>query len=459
MASDNMSCTEFGDLDLEPDVPNQLESFKKEKHLCATLRKHFSLCRRKSFAAFVASKKKTEGGESWCCCGQTFSEHSAMHKHVARSHQTEVEQRALTAFEKVQSEARAPQAEPQGEPQPGLERADVCSWIPDTSRLSEEQLTQGPGRVLLYYCYCDVLDPHAVCAWQKLLCEKLQLTGKVRVASEGINGTLGGSCAATEVYIHTMCSNSLFRMHQDDFKTSPGGAECFTELKVGVYREIVPMGVDPQVVSYRLAGPHLDPEEFHRELDELLAKDHPSRDTILLDCRNFYESKIGQFTHCLAPNIRKFSYFPDYVEQNLELFREKRVLMYCTGGIRCERASAYLRSKEVCKEVLQLKGGIHKYLEQFPQGHYRGKLFVFDERFAISSNNDVISDCRYCGAPWDHYELCSSVLCRQLVLSCLGCRHEGHTACCPTCQSKDPPLHHREECECTTGRPRIPLDV
>ncbi|CAL9706639.1 unnamed protein product [Knipowitschia caucasica] len=241
---------------------------------------------------------------------------------------------------------------------------------------------------------------------------------------------------------------------------SPGGAECFTELKVGVYREIVPMGVDPQVLSYQLAGTHLEPEEFHREVEALLAQEQASRETVLLDCRNFYESRIGQFSECLAPDIRKFSYFPAYVEKNLELFRDKRVLMYCTGGIRCERASAYLHSKKVCKDVLQLKGGIYKYLERFPEGHYRGKLFVFDERYAISFNDDVLSDCRYCGGPWDQYELCSSTHCRQLVLSCTNCRGKGHTACCPSCQSGDPkPLQHREQCECTAARPRIPEDA
>ncbi|KAJ0002720.1 hypothetical protein NQD34_007869 [Periophthalmus magnuspinnatus] len=422
MTSDGVSFTAFIDLDIDLKPPNEQERCKQEKHLCAPLRKHYSLCRRKSFAAFVASKK-TEGSKCWCCCGHTFTEHFAIHKHVAQSHQAEVEQHALTAFDKVQTAQLDPQQpDLQPDPQQGLESTDVSSWIPDTSHLSEEQLTQ--------------------------------------VASEGINGTVGGTFAATELYIQTMCFSPVFRMHQDDFKTSAGGAECFTELKVGVYREIVPMGVDPQVVSYRLAGTHLEPEDFHREVEELLATDQTNRDTIILDCRNFYESKIGQFNQCLAPNIRKFSYFPDYVEQNLEVFREKRVLMYCTGGIRCERASAYLKSKEVCKEVLQLRGGIHRYLEQFPQGHYRGKLFVFDERYAISSNDDVISDCRYCGSPWDQYELCSSASCRQLVLSCPSCRREGQTACCLTCQSKDPSPHqHREECECTMGRSRIPLEL
>lgn len=460
MASDGGIYTEFVGLDLDPAVPKDQHTCKQEKQLSASLRKHFSLCRRKSFAAFVASKV-TADQEHWCCCGQTFSEHSSIHKHVARCHQAEVEQGALRDFEKVQAESRA--AETKAEPE--LETTDLSSWNPDISHLSEEQLTRGPGRVLLYYCYTDVADPSAVCAWQKALCEKLHLTGKVRVASEGINGTVGGSCVSTEVYIQAMCSSPVFNMSRDDFKMSAGGAECFTELRVGVYREIVPMGVDPRVVSYRLAGTHLEPKEFHREVEALLSDGDRSTDTILLDCRNFYESRIGQFTHCLAPNIRKFSYFPDYVDQNLDMFRNKRVLMYCTGGIRCERASAYLRTKEVCKDVLQLRGGIHRYLEQFPEGHYRGKLFVFDERYTISSNDDIISDCRYCGIPWDQYELCSSVSCRQLVLSCPGCRQEGLTACCPTCQSKErahdatSALHPKEECECTATRPRIPLDI
>uniref|UniRef100_A0A671UHX2 Thiosulfate sulfurtransferase/rhodanese-like domain-containing protein 2 n=1 Tax=Sparus aurata TaxID=8175 RepID=A0A671UHX2_SPAAU len=424
-----------------------------------------------SFAAFVASKRdgtQEDSRSSWCCCGQTFKEHSAIHKHVARTHDTEIQQLTQATYKCLLN-----QLEEEPEAQQLNERksrpVDICVWIPETGHTSEEQLQKycGPGTVLLYYHYCQLEDPHVICAWQKALCEKLHLTGKVRVATEGINGTVGGTNMATNLYIEAMCSHPLFKMDKEDFKTSDGGAECFTDLRIGVYKEIVPMGVDPDVISYQLAGVHLEPEEFHKEVEALLAEGDSCSDTILLDCRNFYESKIGQFTRCLAPDIRKFSYFPDYVDQNLELFKDKKVLMYCTGGIRCERGSAYLRSKDVCKEVYQLKGGIHKYLEQYPEGFYRGKLFVFDERYAISSNSDVISDCRYCSCPWDKYELCSTQFCCQLVLSCPSCRQNGHTACCPTCQTKGQAkseaspavLHHKEECECTCGRPRIPQDV
>ncbi|XP_040903360.1 thiosulfate sulfurtransferase/rhodanese-like domain-containing protein 2 [Toxotes jaculatrix] len=465
-AAGHTPCTAFLDWDLDSSTSNGL---KQEKQLSASQRRYYSFCRRKSFATFVASKRhnsQEKGSTSWSCCGQTFSEHPAIHKHVARIHDAEVKELTQATYECLLSQLEK-EHETQQPKEHKAEAVDISAWIPDTSYISKEQLQKGPGKVILYYHYCQVEDPNVICAWQKALCEKLHLTGKVRVATEGINGTVGGTNVATDLYITAMLSHPLFKMDREDFKTSDGGAECFTDLRVGVYKEIVPMGVNPDVISYRLAGTHLEPEEFHKEVEALLSKGNLCNDTILLDCRNFYESKIGQFTQCLAPDIRKFSYFPDYVDQNLELFRDKKVLMYCTGGIRCERGSAYLRSKDVCKEVYQLKGGIHKYLERFPDGFYRGKLFVFDERYTISSNSDIISDCRYCSCPWDQYKLCSTQFCCQLVLSCHSCRQNGHTACCLTCQTKGQAQsegsfatpQHKEECECTDGRPRIPQDV
>ncbi|KAJ3587947.1 hypothetical protein NHX12_011542 [Muraenolepis orangiensis] len=453
------------------------ESKQEKLQLSTSLRKVYTCCRRRAFSSYVASKRKGSGdGDSisqpiWHCCDQTFGEPSSVHKHVARTHEAEVQQLTESTFHGV---LRQQEDKACGGQLPGghhtEEPVDTSSWLPDTSHLTEEELQTGPGKVLLYYHYFRLDDPHTVCAWQKALCEKLHLTGKVRVATEGVNGTVGGTTLATDLYVKTMRSHTLFNtMEEEDFKSSDGGAECFSGLKVGVYEEIVPMGVDPDVISYQLAGTHLNPEEFHQEVESLLSEGESSQDTVLLDCRNFYESKIGQFSQCLAPNIRKFSYFPDYVDQNLDLFRDKKVLMYCTGGIRCERASAYLLSKEVCKEVYQLKGGIHKYLERFPDGFYRGKLFVFDERYTVPSDADAISECRYCSVPWDQYQLCTTRFCRQLVLSCPACRGAVQTACCVPCQAKGPqqgeessatgPAQLKEECECTDQRLRIPQDA
>ncbi|XP_058264550.1 thiosulfate sulfurtransferase/rhodanese-like domain-containing protein 2 isoform X2 [Hemibagrus wyckioides] len=416
-----------------------------------------------TFATFVASKKISS---LWHCCDKAFSDPSSIHKHVSNVHANEIDELTSAALDQMLKRAKADDSVheyPNDRPS-----KDASYWMPDISHISEDKLSEGPGEVILYYCYCQIKEPRFICDWQNELCSKLRLTGKVRVATEGINGTVGGTKTATSLYIRAMLAHPIFHVMQvEDFKTSDGGAECFPDLKVGAYKEIVPMGVDPDIISYRSAGKHLEPEEFHKEVQSLLKDGSSNSDTILLDCRNFYESKIGQFKNCLAPDIRKFSYFPDYVDKNLDLFRNKKVLMYCTGGIRCERGSAYLCSKNVCKEVYQLKGGIHKYLEQFPDGFYRGKLFVFDERYSISFNSDVISDCRYCGSPWDQYQLCSTEFCYQLVLSCTSCRQKGLTACCPVCQAKEQMPRgspssgsvHKEECECTHSRPRIPKDT
>ncbi|XP_072215839.1 thiosulfate sulfurtransferase/rhodanese-like domain-containing protein 2 [Excalfactoria chinensis] len=430
----------------------------------AAARKQRASARRKAFSLFVKAKEVPAaypgGGAAvwWSCCRQTFRERRGIHRHVGTQHGGDVERQATGPVGRAVSVERA------GRQSCG----ELCEALPDTSGLRREELTSKVGEVLLYYCYCEVKDPEKLCAWQKALCQHLHLTGKVRVASEGINGTVGGSKVATNLYIEVMLAQPLFKdiLCRDDFKTSAGGAHCFPDLRVGVFKEIVPLGIDPKEVSYKETGIHLTPQEFHREVEHYLSQSSQGQcDTILLDCRNFYESKIGRFQGCLAPDIRKFSYFPSYVDENLKLFKNKRVLMYCTGGIRCERGSAYLRSKAVCKEVYQLKGGIHKYLEEFPDGFYRGKLFVFDDRYAICSNEDVISACRYCGTLWDQYKLCSSQHCRQLVLTCLSCRKKGLTACCPLCQEKElqvtsgaPGQALKEECECTKRRPRVPIE-
>ncbi|XP_075583225.1 thiosulfate sulfurtransferase/rhodanese-like domain-containing protein 2 [Pelecanus crispus] len=453
-------------------------------------RKQCALARRKAFSLFVkarevpAAARCPAGGEGvrWRCCRQAFEELSGIHRHVALQHAGDIGQQAGLADAGQQAGLAATQAAAEASPCSGSAPAgdagglnghsrsspEISCTLPDTSHLSCDDLTSKVGEVLLYYCYCEVKDPEKLCAWQKALCQHLHLTGKVRVASEGINGTVGGSKVATNLYIEVMLSQPLFKdiLCQADFKSSAGGAHCFPDLRVGVFKEIVPMGIDPKILSYKETGIHLSPQDFHREVEQYLSQASQGQsDTILLDCRNFYESKIGHFQGCLAPDIRKFSYFPSYVDENLELFKDKRVLMYCTGGIRCERGSAYLRSKAVCREVYQLKGGIHKYLEEFPDGFYRGKLFVFDDRYAICSNEDIISACRYCGTLWDQYKLCSSQHCRQLVLTCPSCRNKGLTACCPVCQEKELKVTSRasgqtlkEECECTRRRARVPIE-
>uniref|UniRef100_A0A8C4XS81 Thiosulfate sulfurtransferase/rhodanese-like domain-containing protein 2 n=1 Tax=Falco tinnunculus TaxID=100819 RepID=A0A8C4XS81_FALTI len=441
-----------------------------------------------AFSLFVKAKEVPAptpcpaGGEGvrWRCCRQAFEELSGIHRHVALQHAGDIGQQAGLADAGQQAGLTAKQAAAELSPSSNPAAAgnadrlnghshsspEISCTLPDTSHVSYDDLTSKVGEVLLYYCYCEVKDPEKLCAWQKALCQHLHLTGK------GLKSTAGPRCVNMihqwrtlfniPLRVSMLCRGFDFLMTG----SSAGGAHCFPDLRVGVFKEIVPMGIDPKIVSYKETGIHLSPKEFHREVEQYLSQASQGQsDTILLDCRNFYESKIGHFQGCLAPDIRKFSYFPSYIDENLEIFKDKRVLMYCTGGIRCERGSAYLQSKAVCREVYQLKGGIHKYLEEFPDGFYRGKLFVFDDRYAICSNEDIISACRYCGTLWDQYKLCSSPHCRQLVLTCPSCRNKGLTACCPVCQEKELKVTSmasgqtlKEECECTKRRPRVPIE-
>ncbi|XP_075067021.1 thiosulfate sulfurtransferase/rhodanese-like domain-containing protein 2 [Mixophyes fleayi] len=473
----------FPDVDLNGSVGSTAESTFKAA-LGVNTRKKYTFAKKKAFALFVKELRSTNGSTQtgqedvfyWNCCEQEFTDLRTIHKHVAAQHAAEVLQQTRDILEELAINAAAAATvlytdfsdTPGASTETSWDNCKISDWLPNTSHYNKEELISEPEEVLLYYCYCDVKDPYWICDWQRTLCELLHLKGKIRIASEGINGTVGGSKISTKLYINTMLSHPLFIniMCVEDFKKSDGGARCFPELRVGVFQEIVPMGVDPQKVSYKETATHLSPEEFHKKVGQYLsAACQGENDTILLDCRNFYESKIGQFQNCLAPDIRKFSYFPNYVDQNLDLFKNKTVLMYCTGGIRCERGSAYLRSKAVCKEIYQLKGGIHKYLEQFSDGFFRGKLFVFDGRYTISSNHDVISNCHYCGTPWDKYKLCSTFRCCQLVLSCMECQARDLTACCHTCQDKGLQMQSdrcqqpfKEECECTEKRLKIPIE-
>ncbi|KAM4809339.1 thiosulfate sulfurtransferase/rhodanese-like domain-containing protein 2 [Rhinophrynus dorsalis] len=471
----------FPDVDLDESGSTTPDS-PIETGLDVNSRKKYAFARKKAFAVFVKELQlavdlpQTAHGNRvrWKCCEQEFTDLAAIHKHVSAQHSNEVLKRTSKILEELIFAAKTtvPCTDLSDNTCAAMESSwtscEISDWLPDTSHFKQEDLTREPGEVLLYYSYCDVKDPQWICDWQRALCQLLHLTGKIRIATEGINGTVGGSKLSTKLYINAMLSHPLFEhtMCLEDFKTSDGGAHCFPDLRVGVFQEIVPIGIEPHKISYKETAIHLSPGEFHEKVGQYLSEaDKAENDTILLDCRNFYESKIGRFQNCLAPDIRKFSYFPNYVDQNLELFKNKTVLMYCTGGIRCERGSAYLRSKSVCKEVYQLKGGIHKYLEQFPDGFFRGKLFVFDGRYTISSNDDIISNCRYCGAAWDRYKLCSTVRCCQLVLACIGCQDKGFTACCLTCQEKgekippDPAQQaFKEECECTEKRPKIPIE-
>ncbi|KAF5463304.1 hypothetical protein F2P56_019226 [Juglans regia] len=322
---------------------------------------------------------------------------------------------------------------------------------------AEEQDRQQYG-VLLYYKYTEIPDLNDLVAFYECNCNSLGLLGRVRLSPQGVNVTVGGKLSLLEKHIAAVMSNILFE--GTDFKLATCdhplndkvAKECgFTSLSIRVVKDLVTLSSQPMLKSPEIsnAGTHLSAVDFHSALQsagKLLEKESPA-DTeglVLLDARNLYETRIGKFhapnVETLDPGIRQYSDLSSWIDDNSEQLKGKCVLMYCTGGIRCEMASAYIRSKGAGFEhVFQLFGGIQRYLEQFPDGgFFKGKNFVFDHRISVgSSDASVISTCLLCGSAFDDYSSrCRCTHCRMLVLVCGSCRvqKEKPLYVCELCQ-------------------------
>ncbi len=285
-----------------------------------------------------------------------------------------------------------------------------------------------PKRILLFYKYVPIENVQETLNWMKAICQALNLKGRVILAMEGINATLGGSIEATTLYTHILDAHPLFR--GIDFKDSieSDEYEYFPRLRIVIKDEIVRMGISPVVVSAQDAGDHLTPAQAHKILSE------KNENLVILDGRNAYESKIGHFEGAVLPDVQYFRQFPEYVDANLEKFRDKDVFMYCTGGIRCERASAYLKLKGVAKKVYQLKGGIHRYVEKYPQGFFRGRNYVFDDRIEVRVNDDVLASCELCNVSYDTYANCLNASCNKHFICCPPCKQDYAETCSRECQ-------------------------
>ncbi len=284
------------------------------------------------------------------------------------------------------------------------------------------------GKILLYYKYTTIEDVTLIEKWQRNLCNRLGLTGRIIIASEGINGTLGGIESATTAYKEAMGNHPLF--NDIVFKESAGSSAYFPKLKIMLREEIVRLGISPKILKAEDGGKHLTPQEVHEKISS------KNKELIIFDARNNYESAIGAFVNAITPDISTFRELPQYIDNNAEVFKDKEVLMYCTGGVRCERASAYLKSKGLAKNIYQVSGGIHCYLEQYPDGYFRGKNFVFDGRVTLATNEDVLAQCFFCSTPCDTYTHCIYTVCNKLMIACTSCKKSMNNACSTECLTK-----------------------
>ncbi|EDY21659.1 Rhodanese domain protein [Chthoniobacter flavus Ellin428] len=276
--------------------------------------------------------------------------------------------------------------------------------------------------VILFYKYVTIADPEDFRVEQRALCETLGLKGRVLIGSEGINGTLAGPAAAVEEYVTALRGDERFA--DIEIKTSEGDAQTFPKLMVKVRPEIVTLGAGPLAPDL---DNHLSPAEWKRTLEE-------DPEVVVVDVRNRYESAAGKFAGAIACDIAHFRELPPYVEQLAE-FKDRKVLMYCTGGIRCEKASALFRSKGF-KNVFQLHGGIVTYQEQFGNEHWLGECFVFDRRMTVRVDEALVplGRCAHTDRPTSRFVNCLHDPCHVLFLLAEETERENtDTRLCPEC--------------------------
>ncbi len=234
-----------------------------------------------------------------------------------------------------------------------------------------------PYKVAAFYQFAALPDFRELREPLRALCAELDLKGSVLLAREGINGTLAGSDDGIAAFVNELPHGALFggRLDNLELKFSRAAAMPFQRLKVRLKKEIVTLG-DAAADPTRRVGTYVDPADWN---DLITAPD-----TLVLDTRNAFEVAMGTVEGAVDPGIRSFGQFKDFSARHLDPGKHRRIAMFCTGGIRCEKASAYLLSRGFA-EVYHLKGGILKYLEGVPEAEsrWRGECFVFDERVAL----------------------------------------------------------------------------
>jgi predicted sulfurtransferase len=221
-------------------------------------------------------------------------------------------------------------------------------------------------------------------------------------------------------------------LYDINFKKSTSDFLPFDRLQVKIKDEIVVLQEDKQRISFCQSAKKLSPLEWHLFLEKKYT--HNDTSIVILDSRNQYESRIGKFQDAVCPPVETTRQFREYFETNADLFKDKIVLMYCTGGVRCERLSVLLSDCVAPREVFHLENGIHAYCQQFPDGYFKGRNYVFDDRISIKITDDILTNCDLCRVPCDLYNNCLNAICNKHYICCDGCLRQFQNCCSVACQ-------------------------
>lgn len=284
-------------------------------------------------------------------------------------------------------------------------------------------------RILLYYKYVAIADPDAFVSEHRALCNEIGLKGRIIIAKEGINGTLSGTTQQTTAYMAAMHADARFS--DMPFKVDCSDKHAFKKLKIKVRPELVSLKLEENIDPNQVTGKRLSPGQFLEQLEQ--------QNVVVLDGRNSYEYDLGHFRNAIRPDVTAFREFPEWIRANKELFEHKKILTYCTGGIRCEKLSGLL-IHEGFEDVSQLDGGIVTYgKDPLARGQYfDGKCYVFDERIGVSINqveDIVVGRCYHCEAAADKYINCAYPGCHRQHLVCPSCEERFDDYCSLQCQA------------------------
>jgi UPF0176 protein len=275
-------------------------------------------------------------------------------------------------------------------------------------------------KILLYYKFTPISDPEAIKLWQKTLCESLNLRGRILVSSHGLNGTVGGDIDDLKAYAKATKAYPGFK--NTAFKWSGGGREDFPRMSVKARKEIVGFHVPDEVKVDEKgvvnSGKHLKPHQVHELVEQY------GDNVVFFDGRNAHEAKIGKFKNAVVPDTNTSRDFvPELESGKYDDLKDKKVVTYCTGGIRCEILSSLMKNRGF-KDVYQIDGGIVKYGEAYgDDGLWEGSLRVFDDRMKVefSDHAKTIGLCTHCSNKTSNFENCLLKSCNDLVLICEEC--------------------------------------
>ena len=268
-------------------------------------------------------------------------------------------------------------------------------------------------KVISFYKYIEINNPEELSARLRELCNQLGILGRILISKEGINGAVSGKIVSIEEFKRRINEFFEINFREQEFKEN-----AYHKLVIRIRNQIVNFGID---VDLDRKGKYIESEELKKMLDE-------KEDFVLLDTRNKHEIKVGRFRNAVDLGINSFREFPKNISK---LDKDKKIVMYCTGGVRCEKASAFLNENGF-KDVNQLQGGIIDYTNKFNE-HFEGSCFVFDDRLTYE-NSEPITRCMHCDKLSGDYINCNNLDCDELFICCKDCEIKMKKTCCLECK-------------------------